>query len=683
MIVQRSACPLNCPDSCGFLVRYTEEKGLQVHGDKEHPLTKGFICSKGQALAERVFSPERIRFPLLRDKGRFRRISWEEAYALFAQKLEETVKEVGSWGIFHHYDYGHNGVLRELDRRFFQALGGVTEPRGSMCWGAGYRAQEIDFGGVYSSDYTDLRHSKLILLWGRDPAVTNIHVIPHLLEAKKAGASIVVINPVRVKSVDLAQEYIQVHPGSDGILAMGLAHIILREGWIDWEFVRESVQGIDEYALRVKEFTPKNVEQLTGVSEARQEELARWISHARPVSVLPGYGLQRYTGGGNTIRAIDALMAITGNIGKSGAGVHYAHQYHGGKLNSVLLDESRYASRTLPHPFLAEEISKANPHIQLAVVTRSNPLVQQPNSLLWRELWRNIPFKVTLDTTLTETARHSDLILPVTTPFEDEDLVATSWSTMLQLTQKVVEPQGEAKSEPMIFTELARRLGLEKDFPYTPKEWLEYVLSPLKDEGITLEGLRQAPLRAPYIPEVAWSDLHFKTPSGKIELASERALAEYGDRVADPMLSAYKQGNRILQDPDNFQDTSDLHQEDCGSSALERQEYPWHLLTPHPHHALHSQFHESEGFHLYIHPSVAEKYYLSTGDRALVETEHGQLLAWVSVSEDIHPQTVVLPEGGTVEGFGVNQLLGGKGSDYGESTPYYEAHCQLRKWLVD
>lgn len=660
MTIQRSACPLNCPDSCGFVVRYTEEKGLQVHGDKEHPLTKGFICSKGQALAERVFSSERLRFPLLRDNGRFRRISWEEANTLFAEKLEEAVKEVGAWGIFHHYDYGHNGALRGLDRRFFQALGGVTEPRGSMCWGAGYRAQEIDFGGVYSSDWADLCHAKLILLWGRDPAVTNVHLIPFLLEAKKAGAVIVVINPIRVKSADLAQDFIQVHPGSDGALAMGLAHIILREGWVDWEFIRESVQGLEEYVLRVKEFPPEKVEQLTGVPVARQEELARGISRSRPVSVLPGYGLQRYTGGGNTIRAIDALMAITGNIGRPGAGVHYAHQYHVGKLNPVFLDKSRYTSRTLPHPFLAEELGKANPPIHLAVVTRSNPLVQQPNSLLWREVWRKIPFKVTLDTTMTETARNSDLILPVTTAFEDEDLVATSWSTMLQLTQKVVEPQGEARSEPMIFTELARRMGLEEDFQYTSEEWLEYILSPVKHFGITLESLRQAPLRAPYIPEVAWSELNFGTPSGKIELASERALSEYGDRVADPLLSAYKKANTVLL-----------------------QEYPWYLLTPHPHHSMHSQFHETEGFYLFIHPELAEKHYLSTGDFAFVETEHGQLLARVSVSEDIHPQTVVLPEGSTVDGFGVNQLLGEKGSDYGESTPYYEVHCQLRKWLVD
>lgn len=666
----RTACPLNCPDSCGFIVHHTEEKGLQIRGDQEHPLTKGFICSKGQALAERVFSMERIRAPLMRHQSGFRKISWDEAYTLFVDKIKETLESTGSWGILHHYDYGHNGVLRELDRRFFQALGGVTEPRGSMCWGAGYRAQEIDFGGVYSSDWSDLRQSKLIVLWGRDPAVTNLHLVPFLLEAKKEGAKLLVINPTRVKSSDFADDTIQVRPGTDGSLALGIAHIILREGWIDWNFVRESVQGLEEYALRVKEFTPERVQEQTGVTVAKLEELARLISHARPVTLIPGYGLQRYSGGGNTLRAIDALAAITGNVGRPGAGVPYAHQYHKKVLRSVHLDSSRYTSRTIPHPFLVEGMKEADPSIRLAVVTRSNPLVQQPNSVAWREFWRKIPFKVTFDSVMSETARNSDLILPVTTAFEDEDLIATSWSSVLQLTQKVIETQGEAKPEAVIFTELAGRLGLEEDFPYTPSEWLEYVIEPLQSYGVTLESLRKGAIRAPYIPQVAWSDLKFHTPSGKIELASERALKEYGDRVADPLLTHF--------DPEVAQRLGRVKDYDH-----EEWEYPWHLMTPHAQHSLHSQFYEDEGFRLFIHPKLAEKYYLSTGDRAIVETKYGQLLAWVAVSEDIHPETVVIPEGGTMNGFGVNQLLQGACSDFGESTAYYEARCQIRKWLVD
>lgn len=656
MVVMRSACPLNCPDSCAFLVE-PSEAGLRLQGDRDNPVTRGFICSKGQALAKRVFSSDRLRFPLLRQGGGWKRVTWEEAYALLTEKIKQTLESVGPWGIFHHYDYGHNGVLRALDRRLFQALGGVTEPRGSMCWGAGYRAQELDFGGVYTSAWEDIAEAQTVILWGRDPAVTNIHIIPHLLEAKKRGARIIVVNPNRVKSTDFAHDFLQVRPGTDAALALGLGHIILRERWLDLDFVQKYVQGFEEYAHRVKDYAPERVEAITGIKQPQLMELAQRIGRSRPVSFLLGYGLQRYVGGGNTVRAIDALAALTGNIGWPGAGVQYAHQYHQGQMNSVLLPPERYRARTFPHPLLAEELIKADPPIQMAVVTRSNPLVQQPNSLLWREAWRQIPFKVVLDTVMTETARQADLVLPVTTVFEEEDLIATSWSPLIQYASKVVEPQGEAQPEPVVFTTLAKRLGLEADFPYTPREWIEHVIAPLKDDGITLEKLVDGPVYAPYIPKVAWAEKNFKTPSGKIELSSKLAQEEMGEAVA-----AYLPRTVIPEEVEAF---------------------PWNLLTPHPVKAMHSQFQEDEGFVVFIHPGLAEKRNLLPGNWAIVETLYGQLVAQVVVSEDIHPETVVVPEGTTAEGFGVNQLTIGHHPDAGESTPYYDIRCQIRKWYVD
>ncbi|MHB1653222.1 MAG: molybdopterin-containing oxidoreductase family protein [Desulfitobacteriaceae bacterium] len=653
MTVIRSACPLNCPDSCAFLVERTEN-GLRVRGDQDNPITRGFVCSKGQALAKRVFSPDRLRFPLLRQGIGFRRIAWEEAYERLSQEIRATLNEVGSWGILHHYDYGHNGVLRALDRRFFQALGGVTEPRGSMCWGAGFRAQELDFGGVYSSAWQDLYNASTIILWGRDPAVTNLHLVPILLEAKKRGAHVLVINPVKVKSADFADEYLRVHPGTDAALALGISHIILSEGWLDWDFVRAHVHGFDEYAFRAKGFPPEKVEEITGVNQDNLRRLAHRISHARPASFILGYGLQRYTNGGNTVRAIDALAAISGNIGRPGAGVHYAHQYHRDRLKSVLLPSESYQSRAFPHPQLARSLDKADPPVRLAFVTRSNPLVQQPDSLLWREVWQKIPFKVVCDTVLTETARQADLVLPVTTVFEEEELIATSWSPLLQYSQRVLEPQGEAKSEPILFTELAQRLGLENSFSFTVREWLEYVLEPLRDEGITLARLKQGPVWAPYIPEVAWENREFLTPSGKIELSSGAAQEELGDAIANYIPS---------------------------QNTLDAREYPFYLLTPHPLKGLHSQFQEEEGFRAYIHPSLAEKHYLLPGNRVVVETTRGQLIATVLLSEDIHPAAVVIPEGTTEDGLGVNQLIPGLISDCGENTAYYDVRCALRKWI--
>jgi len=652
--VVRSACPLNCPDSCSFLVEQVPGQGLRVRGD-QNPVTQGFVCSKGQALAHRVFAPERLRFPLRREGAGWRRLSWEQAYQLAVDKIRETLAEVGSWGIFHHFDYGHNGVLRSLDRRFFQALGGVTEPGGSMCWGAGYRAQELDFGAVYASDWSDLAAARTIVLWGRDPALTNIHLVPYILAAKKSGAKVYVINPQRVRSAAFADEYLQVNPGSDGILALGLGHIILRERWADLEFVHRFIQGFEGYARRAKEYPPELVAELTGVPVQQQGDLARRLTHARPASLVLGYGLQRYANGGSTVRAIDALAAISGNIGREGAGVHYAHQYHHGRLNTLLLPPESYRARVIAHPDLAAALPVADPPVRLAVVTRSNPLVQQPDSIRWREAWERIPFKIVLDMVMTETARRADLVLPVTTIFEEEDLIVTSWSPLIQYAQRVVEPQGEAKPEPEIFAELAVRLGRGEYFAKTSRQWLEYVLEPLAGEGITLAKLAAGPVRPSYIPRVAWAAKDFRTQSGKIELDSAWAAAEMGDSVAAP--------GRGQPNPE--------------------QEYPYYLLTPHPGQALHSQFQADEGFRALVHPTLAAAEGLQPGDWVIVETRSGQLKAQLLTSESIHPRAVVLPEGATADGYGVNALIRASASDCGQTTAYYQEFCHIRLWCLD
>lgn len=650
MVGVRSACPLNCPDSCAFWVERTGE-GLKVRGDQDNCITRGFICAKGRALAQQAVSPDRLHFPLLREGKGFKRISWDQAYARFAAEIRQTLSEVGPWGILHHYDYGHNGLLRALDRRFFQALGGVTEPRGSMCWGAGYRAQELDFGGVYASSWTDLAQAKTILLWGKDPALTHPHLIPFLLEAKEKGARLICINPTRVKSAEFADEYLQVRPGTDGALALGLAHVLLSERWLDLPFIRQYVHGFEDFAHRVGTYSPEKTAEITGIAPEVLRTLARRLGQERPVSILLGYGLQRYTNGGNTVRAIDALAAVSGNVGLPGAGVHYAHQYHRHRFNSLLLSAEGVRPRTFSHARLAEDILRADPPVRLAVVTRSNPLSQQPNSNLWREAWRSLRFRVVLDMVMTETARQADLILPIASIFEEEDIIATSWSPQIQLAQKVMDAPAEAKPESEIFTQLAKCLGLERYFPYAARKWLAYALEPFRGEGVTLERLEEGPLWAPYIPEVAWRDGLFLTPSGRIELSSETAARESGFGVADYV---------PLQ------------------SDAERREFPYLLLTPHSGKALHSQFQGEEGFKAYLHPETAAKHYLLPGEKVQVETSWGELVAVVQVSEGIHPETVVIPEGSSERGKGVNALIPGRLSDLGETTAYYDVRCTLR-----
>ncbi|MFA6807496.1 MAG: molybdopterin-dependent oxidoreductase [Eubacteriales bacterium] len=677
MAIVRSVCPLNCPDCCDFLAELKENK-IHVTADLENMGTGGgFICPKGRALADLVFSPNRLKYPMLKEKKKWKRIDWDEAYGLIEKNIKDTINSYGSQSILHMYDFGHNGALKNLDRRLFQALGGVTEPGGDMCWGAGIEAQKRDFGAVYSSDWEDMLNSKTIILWGRDPAVTNKHLIPLLRKAAKNGTHIIVINPIRVKSTVFANDYIRVNPGTDGILSLGIAYCLLSARWMDFEFVKDNVTNFGPYAALVKEYPPEKVEKITGVPVEKMEELAKIITHNGATMFYLGYGMQRYANGGNTIRAIDALGTITGNIGISGGGVFYAHQYHKENLNNVFLPEDSFKSRVIPHAIMAEELLKKDlkPKINFAYVSRTNPLVTEPNSYQWQELWRRIPFKVTSDLWFSQTAQQSDLILPVTTIFEEEDLLATSWNNKIHYAQKVIEPQVETKTEYEIITELAKRLGFKELFAKTQEQWIDYILEPLKNDGITIEELRKGPIKAPYIPKVAWVDRKFKTPTKKIELIKKEEFMLENTEIPIELSGERKKGKteKVLY----------LDDYKIFNNGVASFEYPYYLMTPHPDLAMHSQFQHNDGFYVYLHPQTAKKHNILQGDRAIVESQTGELVATVNISENVHPQVVVIPEGSTENGLGVNTLISGVLSDLGESTSYYDNFCHIRKWNID
>jgi len=686
MTTVRSVCPLNCPDCCSFLVEVLQDK-IKVHGDVQSMGVNSFVCPKGRALGDMVFSHDRLKYPLLKNKGHWEKVTWEKAYDIITDRIKQTIETVGSRGILHMFDNGHNGRLRELDRRFFQALGGVTEPRGSMCWGAGIKAQEQDFGAVYSSDWEELLHSKTIILWGRDPSVTNKHLIPVLRQARDKGAHIVVINPLKVKSTAFSDAYIQVNPATDGVLALGIAHVILKERWMDFDFVQKYATNFGPYAALAKAYPPEKVAAITGVEVAVIEDLARRITHNGPAMFYLGYGLQRYINGRNTVRAIDALGIISGNIGCQGGGVFYSHQYHQDKLNSVLLPEGSYENRTFPHATMAEDLLKeeSNPKIQLAFVMRTNTLVTEPDSVRWRELWNTIDFKVTLDMRMSETAAMSDLVLPITTIFEEEDIIATSWSNRIHYAQQAIEPQGQAKPEPLIFTELAHRLGIEAYFSRTPEEWMAYILAPLQEHGITLEELKKGSIRAPYIPVIAWEDKNFTTPSGKAELIGEEEFLKIESQ--SPVKNHFEKQTRVKDAQPDSQIEDKVLYIDQYTAINRRQKSTKYvdgyiLMTPHPDMAMHTQFQEEEGFSAFIHSKTAYAQGITHGDKIIIENETGQLVATVYLSDDIHEQVVVIPEGTTDNYLGVNCLISGRISEHGESTAYYDTFCQIRKWEI-
>lgn len=313
-IIRKAACPLNCWDSCGLQVTIENGKVVKVEGDTDHPITKGKICGRGRMLVDRTNSSKRLLHPLKKINGQFVEISWDQALDEIAGKLKEIKTRFGTTAVLHSHDYANNGILKNLDQRFFNCYGGVTELYGSLCWGAGIEAQNWDFGGAYSHEPNDIYHSKNIVIWGRNVARTNMHFYEQLLKAKKLGAKLYVINPLYNATAKLADDFITIKPGMDGLLAAGIMKEILRLGLEDRTFIEQFTYGFTDLVQLLNEVTIAKISEMTEIPAELITKLA-YVYADKPTSTYMGLGMQRYRNGGNTIRLIDALVAISGNIG--------------------------------------------------------------------------------------------------------------------------------------------------------------------------------------------------------------------------------------------------------------------------------------------------------------------------------------------------------------------------------
>lgn len=658
--VYRSACPLDCFASCGLLVYKENGRIVDIKGDPDHPLTRGRVCGKALKHLHRQYSADRLLHPLLRRNGGWKEISWDETLDHWAGKLTEIKAAYGSTAVLHADASGSNGLLRGMGERFFNLYGGVTRPSGSLCWGGGIAAQELDFGERRIHDWDDLDNSRTILLWGRDPARNNIHLLGYLRRAARRGATVISINPVRVTGVP-GIRHVSPRPGTDGALALGMAHVIINRGLVDESFVRRHVHGYPEFADSLRDFTPERAAAICDVPAGEITDLAiRYAGHG-PSAILFGFGLQRYTNGGGTVRCIDALAAITGNIGVPGGGASYSHGLWKQFFADLSGREHARAARTFPWPALARYILAADdPPVRCITVTRCNPVTQLPDTNRARAAFRSVDFTVVIDFFLNDTAAQADLVLPCTTFLEDEDLVVCSMNNYISYLPKVVEPPGQCRSELDIFTALARRMGLEEFGFYTAEQWLEKALAPVAGRGITLERLKQGPARNPDAERVAWADRRFPTPSGKYELYSQRAL----DRGLEPLPVYRAPASLAGEGQDN---------------------YPLHLLTPHHRDFTHSQFWNLvSGDELEplpgaeMHPRTATGAGLEAGDEVWVETVRGRLRGVVKLAGDLRPGMVRVYQGRwySLKG-GVNLLTPDTVADLGGGSCYYDCRCRV------
>lgn len=662
--IKKSACPLNCWDNCGFRVTIENGKVKNVDGDLDHPITQGKICSRGRMLSQRVNAEARLKVPLKKINGNFLPITWNQALDEIAEKMAKIKAEVGSTAVLHSHDYANNGILKNLDQRFFHCYGGVTELTGSLCWGAGIEAQKWDFGNAASHAPNDLMKSKNIVVWGRNVARTNLHLYEKLLLAKKQGAKLVVIDPIYNATAKIAHQHISIAPGMDGFLALGIIKEIVRLGLADREFIETATVGYSDLEKLISEIDIDTITKMTDVSGATITQLAQMYTDG-PTATSIGLGMQRYYNGGNTIRLIDALVAISGNIGIAGGGANYANLPVGQsfEFSELTLPNRKEEHREFSIMTQAEEILSAkDPEIRMIFVSCGNPLTQLPDTSTVIKAFNSVETVVVLDSYLTDSAKLADYVLPVAMSFEEEDLYYSSmYHHYVNYGPKLVEPPGEAKPDLWILTQLAQRLGFGDDFAYSREQWLKLCLEPLEKQGITLEALKENHWAELPVEEVPWSDRKFQTPSGKFEFTSSV-------------------GGRKL--------TLSLPRESKWSNQALSEMYPYQLLTIHPLRSNHSQhyplWHKPPELKVEIAVNIAEKHNLKDGDLVRVWNQRGEVTGTVVVRPQHHSNTINIDEGiSAAFGGSVNKLTSSLRSDNGLGSTLYDCLVTIEKKSCD
>ncbi|MCM3570726.1 molybdopterin-dependent oxidoreductase [Neobacillus mesonae] len=662
----KASCPLNCWDNCGFLVTVENDRVTKIEGDPDHPITKGKICGRGRMLETRTNSSDRLLYPLKKVNGRFEQISWEQALNEIAAKLSEVKEKYGTTSVLHSHDYSNNGILKNIDQRFFNCYGGVTEIYGSLCWGSGIEAQKWDFGNALSHEPHDLFNSKNIIIWGRNVARTNMHFYENLLKAKKQGAKLYVIDPLYNATAKMADEHITIKPGMDGILAAGVIKEILRLGLEDRAFIEEFTYGFSDLAHLLDGISLKKISEMTEVSAEVITMLAR-IYADKPSSTFMGLGMQRYKNGGNTIRLIDALAAVSGNVGIPGGGANYANLQVGQSFafEELTLPNRRTDTRQFSIMKQAEKVLTAKgPEIRMIIVTCGNPLTQVPDSTMVERAFTSVETLVVIDQFMTDTAKLADYVLPATTAFEEEDFYYSSmYHHYVNYGPKLVqEAPGEAKSDLWIWTQLASLLGFGADFDFTRDEWLNMALKPLQEKGMTLESLKKNGTLELPVEKIPWQNRKFKTPTGKFEFTS--------------ILGQQKSGSGLL--------TLAVPDESKWSNQEHAEKYPYNLLTIHPLRSNHSQNYHLLGGQIKpkveVAKNIAEDLGLIQGDEVRVWNDRGEIKGAISILPAAHPNTINIDEG-IWRQFGgpVNNLTSSRESDNGLGSTLYDCLVNLEK----
>ena len=677
--VQHSVCALDCPDACSLLITVDDGKGSRLRGDPNHPVTRGFLCGKVARYLDREYSPDRLLYPQRRvgakGEGRFERISWDEALDTIARKLTGICTEFGSEAVLPYSYAGTMGYLNGggMDRRFFHRLGASRLDR-TICSTAGMTAMTKTLGNRYGTEPEQFRHSKLIIAWGANILGTNVHLWPFIVEARRNGAKFYVIDPVRNRTGNLADKHFPIYPGADLALALGMIHVIIGEQLHDADYVEKYTSGFDELRTLSAGYPPERTEALTGLGRHDIVQLAREYAGTKPATIRVNYGIQRSERGGNAMRAVAALPALTGSWRDVGGGLQLStsHAFHLNKpglempelqLRSSLGREARIVNMS--------ELGKAltglkEPPVKAMVVYNSNPATIAPNQNLVRQgLRRPDLFTVVLEQFQTDTADYADILLPSTTFLEHTDLYLAYGHYYLQLARPALPAPGETRSNVDVFQRLAERMGFEDTcFRDTEDDMIRTLLDTDHPfvRGITIEQLdREHSVRLnvartgePFLP---FAKGGFGTPSGKCEFGAE--ALEYT--------------------PPN--------ESRLGSETL-RSRYPLELVSSKNDDSMNSTFGNRPGTDaqtamLAMHAVDAEPRGIATGDRVRIFNDRGSCLLQAEVDGVVREGVVRAPSVRwsklAPDLHTINMLTSDRLTDIGGGPTFYSCLVQVEK----
>ena len=587
--VVHAACPHDCPDACGVLITVEDGHATKIQGDPGHPVTRGFLCAKVAKYLDRVYSPDRVLYPMRRVEAKgfaakqrsfapgepgaavltqaestqaesaqiWQRISWDEALDEIAGRFRKVIAESGSEAILPYSYGGTLGALNgaSMDRRFFSRLGASQLER-AICSAAGEAGLESVMGVKLGTEPEQFIHSRNIIAWASNIHGNNIHLWPFVAEARRKGAKLVVIDPYRTRTAACADWYLPINPGTDGALALAMMHVIIGEGLHDADYLAKYTLGFDRLCEKVKAYPPERVAQWTGISAQDIRKLAREYATVRPSVIRLNYGVQRSEGGGMATRAIAMLPCVIGSWKEVGGGLQMSTSGAFG-LNKDALTRPDLKPEGLQHtPRTVNMVELGNalntlsdPPVKALFVYNSNPAAVCPNhNEVVRGLKRPDLFTVVHEQFFTDTTDYADIVLPATTFFEHKDLQTAYGHYYLQVSDQAIEPLGKCRANVEVFRDLAGRMGFEDPcFGESVDEMIDGALASSNPwlEGINRERLereRQVRLNLsgqgsvasgqsePFLP---FANGNFRTSSGKAELYSEAMKVQGLDPVAE------------------------------------------------------------------------------------------------------------------------------------------------------